>query len=134
MKFKYKQFGSDILRPVIPIEIKYNNLSTPYEVLVDSGADMCIFNAQVADILGINLLKGIKIQVSGIVGFPDNIYVHTIRIKVGGYHYKTDVGFIKMSNTSYGVVGQKGFFDIFIVKFDLVKKEIELKSRKPILI
>jgi hypothetical protein len=27
------------------------------------------------------------------------------------------------------VVGQRGFFDIFVVKFDLLKEEIELKPR-----
>ncbi len=130
MKFKYKQFGLDTLRPVVPIEIEYNNLVTPYEVLVDSGADICIFNSQIAEVLGIDLLKGIKSQVNGISGFPQEIYIHTVRIKIGSKYYKTDVGFIQMSNTSYGVVGQKGFFDIFIVKFDLLKKEIEIKPRK----
>jgi len=30
---------------------------------------------------------------------------------------------------NYGVVGQNGFFDNFIVKFDLSKEEIELKNR-----
>ncbi|MEK7088660.1 MAG: hypothetical protein AAB913_00845 [Patescibacteria group bacterium] len=29
----------------------------------------------------------------------------------------------------YGLVGQKGFFDNFIVKFDLLKEEIDLKTR-----
>ncbi|MBI2017889.1 hypothetical protein HYS92_02455 [Candidatus Daviesbacteria bacterium] len=81
---------------------------SPYEVLIDSGADICIFNAQVTEVLGINLLKGIKLQVSGIVGFPENIYIHTLRIKIGSKNYKIDVGFMEMSNTSYGVVGQKG--------------------------
>jgi len=28
------------------------------------------------------------------------------------------------------VVGQRGFFDIFVVKFDLLKEEVELKERK----
>lgn len=130
MKFKYKQFGPDTLRPVIPIEIEYNDLITPYEVLIDSGADICIFNSQIAEVLGIDLLKGIKSQVNGITGFPEDIYIHTMRIKLGGKHYRIDVGFIRMSNTSYGVLGQKGFFDKFLVKFDLVKKEIELKPRK----
>lgn len=130
MKFKYKAFGADILRPVIPVEIEYNNLLTPYEVLIDSGADICIFNSQIAEVLGIDLLKGIKLQVSGIVGFPENIYIHTLHIKIGGKNHKIDVGFMKMSNTSYGVVGQKGFFDKFVVKFDLIKKEIELRPRK----
>ena len=29
----------------------------------------------------------------------------------------------------FGLVGQKGFFDLFIVKFDLLRSEIELKPR-----
>lgn len=130
MKFKYKSYGSDVLRPVIPIEITHKNLTVPYEVLVDSGADLCIFNVQIAYVLGIDLVKGIKLQVSGITGFPEDVYIHTVKVKIGGRRYKIDVGFIKMSNTSYGVVGQKGFFDIFVVKFDLVRREIDLKPRK----
>src|SRR5260221_11320494 len=105
MKFKYKQFGLDVLRPVIPIEISHNNLIVPYEVLIDSGADICIFNIQIANVLGIDLLKGIKMQVSGITGFPEDIYIHTLNIKIDNQSYKIDVGFIRMSNTSYGVVG-----------------------------
>ena len=129
MKFKHKRFGLDILRPVIPIEIKYGNVITPYEILVDSGADICIFNSQIAEVLGINLLKGIRVQVSGISGFPNDIYIHTISIKIGEEYYKTDVGFMQMSNTSYGAVGQRGFFDKFVVKFDLEKEDLELKPR-----
>ena len=30
----------------------------------------------------------------------------------------------------YGVVGQRGFFEKFTVKFDLKKEEIELKEHK----
>ena len=34
-----------------------------------------------------------------------------------------------IARLGYGVVGQKGFFEIFVVKFDLLKEEIELKQR-----
>lgn len=46
MKFRYKKYGPGILRPIIPIEIIYQNRSVGYEVLVDSGADFCIFDSQ----------------------------------------------------------------------------------------
>lgn len=29
----------------------------------------------------------------------------------------------------YGVLGEEGFFDIFVIKFDFIKEEIELKPR-----
>lgn len=102
----------------------------PYEVLVDSGADVCIFDAQIAEILKINLKKGKKKKVSGITGVAEPYYIHPVTITVGGWKYKIEAGFLpNIGNLGYGVVGQNGFFDIFVVKFDLVKEEIELKQR-----
>ncbi len=129
MKFTYKKYGEDILRPVIPIEIHYNNLEVPYEVLVDSGADISIFDSSLASILGINIFIGIKKQIIGATGFPENMYLHTILIKVGDLKFKIEVGFMNINTNSYGIVGQKGFFNKFIVKFDLKKEEIEIKER-----
>ncbi len=131
MKFYYKKYGPGILRPVVRIEIIYKNLSVPYEVLVDSGADFCIFDAQIADILGINVESGEKNEVAGITGVNAPIYFHDVTIKVGGWPFKIKAAFLKeIGGFGYGVVGQKGFFNIFIVKFDLLKEEIELKERK----
>jgi hypothetical protein len=131
MKFSYKKYGPGILRPVIPIEIGYKNLSVPYEVLIDSGADFCIFDAQIADILGIDVETGEKNEVAGITGVNAPIYFHDIVIKVGGCPFKIRAAFLReIGKFGYGVVGQKGFFDIFIVKFDLIKEEIELKERR----
>jgi len=129
MKFRYKKYGPGVLRPVIPIEVIHNGLEIPYEVLVDSGADICIFDAHIAEILGIDVIKGERKAVSGLTGFPEFYYLHNISIKVGGLEYKAEVGFMSMRGNAYGIVGQKGFFNKFIVKFDLKKEDIEIKSR-----
>ena len=51
-------------------------------------------------------------------------------INIGGWNYKTTVGFsYDIAKHGFGILGQKGFFDIFIVKFDLTKEEIELKPK-----
>jgi len=131
MKFSYKKYGPGVLRPVIPIEIVYKNLSVPYEVLVDSGADFCIFDAQIADIFGIDLESGEKNEVAGITGVNAPIYFHNIVIKVGGWPFKIRAAFLReIGRFGYGIVGQKGFFDIFSVKFDLLKEQIELNKRE----
>ena len=127
MKFRYKKYGPAVLRPVIPIEIIGDDIEVPYEVLVDSGADICIFDSHIADILEIDVVKGERHQVSGLTGFPEFYYLHDISIKVGGLEYKTEVGFMSMKGSAYGIVGQKGFFDKFTVKFDLQKEDIEIK-------
>jgi hypothetical protein len=130
MKYKYKNYGSGVLRPVIPVEISTATQSVWYEVLVDSGADSCIFDAQIGELLGLNIETGEKHYVTGITGAPEPYFVHTITIKVSGWPYSIKAGFKpNFSALGYGVVGQKGFFDIFIVKFDLFKGEIELTRR-----
>lgn len=59
MKFKYKKFGP-FLRPVIPVKLKYQDRSIGYEVLVDSGADLCIFDAEIGEtFLGL-ILKTVR--------------------------------------------------------------------------
>lgn len=131
MKFRYKKYGP-YLRPVIPIKIKYKNHFISYEVLVDSGADFCIFDAEIGDLLKIPFETGKQDIVSGIAGQKAVYFIHPVEMEVGGWTYKIEAGFLRnvAGSINYGVVGQKGFFDIFVVKFDLAKEEIELKERK----
>ena len=129
MKFRYKKYGLDVYRPVIPVEIVKGDIEVPYEVLVDSGADLCIFDSDIAKILDIDVVKGERHEVSGLTGFPEYYFLHSINIIVGGRKYKIEAGFMPLGNNAYGIVGQKGFFELFSVKFDLLKKEIELKQK-----
>lgn len=130
MKFSYKKYGGRYLRPVIPIEITRGGVSRKYEVLVDSGADFCIFDAEIGELLGLDIESGEKLPVSGITGVTETYYVHEVEIRVGGWPFKIKAGFLKnFPRYGYGVVGQVGFFDIFTVKFDLLKSEVELKQR-----
>lgn len=130
MKFSYKKFGN-ISRPVIPIEISTKETCIRYEVLVDSGADMCIFHSDIGIALGLKIDEGIPKEVSGITGSPEKYYIHKVNLSVGGWDYEIEAGFFpRMPGYSYGVVGQYGFFDKFVVKFDLMKDEIELKPRE----
>ncbi len=131
MKFRYKKYAPGILRPIIPIEIITKDTTLTYEVMVDSGSDANIFSSELAYRLGIDLTKGDKGEVAGITGKSSSFYYHNIDIKVGGNLLRNvRVGFLKdIGEYGYGIVGQRGFFDIFVVKFDLVKEEIELKQR-----
>ncbi len=98
MKFRYKKYSPTILRPVIPIELKYKDGSLLYEVLVDSGADINIFDAEIGEALGIDLITGDSRQ----------YYLHYVDLTVGGVKFKNvKVGFLKdMGKYAYGIVGQ----------------------------
>ncbi|MEK7068368.1 MAG: aspartyl protease family protein [Patescibacteria group bacterium] len=132
MKFKYKKYGST-LRPVIEIRVRNKNISLRYEVLVDSGADLCLFDEEIGTTLGIDVQKGIPKEVFGIGGKASVYYLHRLEIEVGGWPHVIEAGFMPAvagHQKPYGVVGQKGFFDLFVVQFDLLKEEVELKLRK----
>ena len=57
MKFDYKRYDTNTLRPVIPVKLKNSETSIGYEVLVDSGADLCIFDAEIGEALGLDIRK-----------------------------------------------------------------------------
>ena len=131
MKFGYKKYGI-ISRPVIPIRLTNGERSLRYEVLVDSGADMCIFDANVGEEIGIKINNGKPKEVFGVGGKSSFYFLHKVTIEVGGWPYEIEAGFkpdVAGRVVPYGIVGQKGFFDIFVVKFDLLKGQIELKQR-----
>ena len=132
MKFEYKKYGKT-LRPVIPVILQFGGAKVGYEVLVDSGADLCLFDEQIGDALGIDVHSGEKREVFGIGGKASFYYLHTVTLIVGGWPHKVEVGFmpeVAGRVIPYGVVGQQGFFDLFVVKFDLIKEEVELKPRQ----
>lgn len=141
MKFSYfrllldqpsELFGTSILKPIIPIKIKANGKEVRYAALIDSGADFSIFDAEIGEVLNFNARRGKKIPFGGIQDRGGaEAFLHEVIVNVGGWDYKTSVGFsYDIAKHGYGILGQKGFFDIFVVKFDFLKEEIELKERK----
>lgn len=142
MDFKYRKFPIDpkncpfpnkkaALRPVIQIDFDAPNGSFSYLVLIDSGADYCIFHASIGELLGITIEDGIPLTFFGTSGQPQKAYFHTISFKIGGNLHTCKVGFSRdMEKLAYGLLGQDGFFDTWNVKFEYQKENIELKKVK----
>lgn len=59
-------FGNSILKPIIPVEIFTPSFSIRYVALIDSGADFCIFDGEIAESLGIKVESGTLITFGGI--------------------------------------------------------------------
>ncbi len=130
-RFKYAKFGP-YYRPVIQIILRHNGKEFKYLALIDSGADLNIFHANLASILDINITKlkthsfeGIKKEASALG------YLSVIEIGIDNIFFDTPVIFSNdISDNGYGILGQQGFFDHFRVKMDYQGKDIELKSHK----
>lgn len=133
MKFPYKRYGGTVLRPVIPIRLRYGTRELQYEALVDSGADVSLFDWEIGEDLGIDIRGGVSYEVLGVGGGISLYYFHAVSLVIGGTSYKTNIGFAGNPTgqmTPYGIIGQKGLFDKFIIGFDLLKREVTLKLRK----
>lgn len=140
MNFKYRKFPIDInncpfpnkkssLRPVIQIDFEIPTGKFGYLVLVDSGADYCIFHAKVGELLGLNIKTGTPLAFFGTSGEPQKAYFHKISFKIGGHTHTSDIGFsYDMEKLAYGLLGQDGFFDKWIVKFEHHKENVDLRK------
>ena len=140
MNFNYQKFPVDTkncpfsdkksaIRPVIQIDFENKNYSFGYFVLIDSGADYCIFHALVGEQLGLDIKSGIPLKFYGTSGQPQKAYFHKIKFKIGGISHECLVGFsYDMEQLAYGILGQDGFFDKWIIKFEYQKENIELKQ------
>ena len=132
MRFKYREYGNS-LRPVIPVILKNEDKYFRYEVLIDSGSDHCFFDAHIGELIGINRENSEVRETFGIGGKVSLYYVHPVTLQIGEKSLCIDAGFMPNlggSIFSYGIVGQRGFFDKFSVRFDLSKELIELKEIK----
>lgn len=140
MNFRYKKFPTNTennpfpnqksaLRPVMQIDFESQKGNFAYLVLIDSGADYCIFHAIVAEQLGIDVKTGKELIFYGTSGEPQKAYFHKISFKLGGNPHECDVGFsYDMNKLAYGLLGQYGFFNKWIVKFEHRKENVEIKE------
>lgn len=131
MQFSYRKFPSQpneafpdrkhLKRPVIPIGLKYRGKKITYLALVDFGADFCIFHAEVGEALGIDIRKGNKLEFFGVTGQKEQAFFHELTLVIGGHEKKSYCGFtyqFSKNRMPYGILGQKGFFNLFEVCLD----------------
>ncbi len=107
--------------PFINVRLVYQNgrPSQSIECLVDSGAHVCIFSADLCSSLGIKRLEdGIRDQLAGIINGPiAPVYYHRLKIVIASEQFETMAGFSDQVAFG-GILGRRGFFENFIVTID----------------
>lgn len=137
MRFPYKKIPildpkrlilrGHVYRPIIPITVKVGEVSVNYEVMIDSGSDNNIFDIEIAELLGI-VLDGRKRKIfSGVGGGSIETFKHRVELEIGGISYLCNVYFATdLPKSSFGILGQEGFFNKFRVRFIYSTKVVEI--------
>ena len=127
MIFPYRQVTQKIRRPVIPVILKNKSKFVLYSGLIDSGADYCIFNIQLAKELDIPLQPK-KIILKGIGREKVTGYLAEGEISIDGSSYDLTAIFAEMEEFGHGILGQQGFFEHFDVRLSYRNRQIEIDS------
>lgn len=124
--FVKKKIVDHVYRPIIKIGIR-GKTAVDYEVLIDSGADDSIFPEELAQIAGIELDKDNFKKFKGLGGGFLTGYrnKNVVILNLGGHDFSADLYFCK-GFSGHGILGQRGFFNKFRVRFIYSKKRIEI--------
>ncbi len=120
--------AKSIFKPEIKIVVGHQDIKQKCFALIDSGADSCLFPRDMAEVLGIDVRSGRKIMYTGIGGQQVPFYFHQVEIFLGKYQFKTMAGFANTGIGTSALLGQKGFFENFIVSFDYKNRFVEIRK------
>jgi hypothetical protein len=120
--------GSSLYQAILNVRCSLPQLgasvSPSIECVIDSRATDCLFDATLADDLGIQLESGRMARMKAIGGLED-CWVHDLILYIPGGPVRISAGF-KENLGLGGVLGFNGFFEHFVVNFDSPLKRYSL--------
>lgn len=99
-----------------------------FKALLDSGAGLNIFPGELGQIIGLNVINDKVVSIGGLSGHSFEAYLHEVVLGVGEWRFNTYACFT-FAEIMCPVLGREGFFELFEIKIDYLKKDIELKSK-----
>jgi Aspartyl protease len=104
--------------PLVKVTLAHQNKKVTVLAMLDSGADICVFNMGYAVALGLELSQCEQVTVSGVEGIAQDCYKTVIDLRPEGLPRITvPVLFIDSSGVD-GLLRQEGFFDQHVVTFN----------------
>lgn len=108
-----------IKQPRIEVDIFRGSESFHQSAIIDSGSDLILVSADIAPVLGINLLGCKPMPVRGVTGVKADGYLCEIGLRVEKFEEIVHIlaVFVEGLHTNM-LLGQHGFFRHFRVKFE----------------
>lgn len=124
--FPYQEDANNNFFPVIPIRFHFGMTTVDSTALIDSGATVSVFRADVALNLGLVLENGKEIYLGGVGGHIRG-YIHKIKIEVAGKIFVCPIVLSREYLVSFNLLGRDTFFKQFRIVFDEKKKLVNLE-------
>jgi hypothetical protein len=99
-----------------------------FRALLDTGAGLNIFQGEFGRQIGLNIVNDKIEKIEGIGGHTFDGYVHDIILEVGGWKFNTHACFT-FSDIVCPVLGREGFLNLFEIKINYSKKEMEFRAK-----
>lgn len=123
-------YGQTIPRALIEVALQNaDKRIEPFYALIDSGSDYCLFPADFAPLLGLNL-----IVMPGVTGYglgdDSDMRFAPLELEIGGLgKWEVYAAFSTLWNgRGMGLIGHLGFFDRFRVRFDWRRKVFDVEE------
>lgn len=122
-----KKSGGPNLRPMAVTILHGPKGSWEGPALIDSGADLSIFDLRIANSLGLDLSLATTVSLGGIGKGNLRVLIVNVTLQIRGLEKKVRIPLgLVVSPTTPNLLGQEGFFDNFVIKFDRAHDIIEI--------
>jgi hypothetical protein len=107
--------------PLVNVRLGRGRTKPSYsiEALVDTGSPLCLFRADLGRLIGFDVEAGPGQEIGGVTTSErEPAYFHTVKLYIAGnWTVRVTVGFVETLHWA-GILGRRGFFDRFAVRFD----------------
>lgn len=123
--FQYRIDASGNNYPIVPLTLKFKQ-KKDLLALIDSGATVSIFKAEVAEALGIEIESGKELYLGGVGGHIKG-YLHKVEVEIAGKKFVCPIVFSREYLVSFNLLGRQEFFKRFKIIFEENKNLIRLE-------
>jgi hypothetical protein len=134
MRYRYTQYANALdparpfLRPMVGVRIVNGNKTKGLPAVVDTGCDVSLAHTDIGTLVGIDVPTGRPYNYAGsVVGQTADAYIHTVHLIIVNHTWvDLDIAFANEMHPGFILLGQRGFFENFDVKFCLSKGFFEI--------
>jgi hypothetical protein len=128
LEFNYaKHRQRDI--PLIPVSLRTGGKWSEVWAYVDSGSFYSLFDDKVAELLGLDLLKGKRVLAVVGDGSFIPVYLHKVGLRIGADEFAVKIGFSSKLGIGFNLLGMD-IFDRYRVIFDNKSRKVIFQSHE----